>query len=156
MKKSILLIILLSFNLSSYSLQDEEIVPKTVLDAFKTKYGDIRSVKWEKDEEGYEAEFKLNSKKTSAVFNSLGEFIHQETQIKTKDLPIEADQALQNLYPGYRIDEIEKVITASGGEFFELEIEVGDETYEVEVNKDGKILDLKKTSDLESKKKDSK
>jgi len=33
---------------------------------------------------------------------------------------------------------------------------VGDETYEVEVNKDGKILDLKKTSDLESKNKDSK
>ena len=151
MKKLFFTLLMVGFQLFKVYAIDTDVkdVPATVLNAFKTKYGVLKNVEWEMENTNFEAEFKLNSKKMSAVFTSLGEFVHQEVKIKNNELAVEADKTLQNLYPGFRIDEIELVTTASGSEFYELQIEVGEKSYEVEVTKEGKILNLKDESEIE-------
>ena len=152
MKKLLFTLFLVAFKLFTVLAIDTDVkeIPATVLNAFKIKYGEVKNVKWEMENADFEAEFKLNSKKMSAIFTELGEFVHQEVKIKNNELAIEADKTLQNLYPGYRIDEIELVTTASGSEYYELQIEVGEKSYEIEVTKEGKILNLKNKSETEA------
>ena len=148
--KQIFIIVFVCIGLfTNVNAQKNKVTP-VVEKAFTQKFPNAKEVKWEMENADFEAEFKLNTKKMSAIFTELGELVHQEVKIKNNELAIEAEKTLQNLYPGYRIDEIELVTTASGSEYYELQIEVGEKSYEIEVTKEGKILNLKNKSETEA------
>ena len=106
MKKFILLTICVAF-FGIYSVQAQEKsrkveVPAAVKSAFNAKYPKAEKVNWglEKNDE-YEAEFVLNSVESSANFDSKGQFIEFETEIKESELPQTLKATLAKDFVGF-------------------------------------------------------
>lgn len=119
-------------------------IPQAVTKAFQTKFPTAQSVKWEEEDKGvYEAGFKQNGRKMSASFDATGNWQATETAIKKSALPDAVRSAVAKLFPGFEIDEAEKVESPDGLAFeVELENESGDKEVEVEAlfSAEGKLL----------------
>jgi len=136
----LMLVVLLACNTSAQN------PPEAVLKAFTAKFANAKEVEWEKEEDSeWEAEFEMDEEEYSANFSNSGEWLETEMEIETEDLPKEILEVLASEFPGYEIEEAETEKTPSG-DFYELEIEKGEEEMEVKMDKSGKILE-KETKD---------
>lgn len=116
-------------------------VPAAVKAAFSTQFPQAQRVKWEMEKpQVYEAGFRVGKDKMSACFNALGTWIETETEIKVSDLPVAVSRALQAKYVGYEIEEAEKLQFPNGTTVFEMEIEKGKDSLEVQFDAAGKFL----------------
>ncbi len=97
-------------------------VPEKVKETFKRHYSDARNVRWEKEEEGYEAEFKLNGLNMSVVIDSMGVIQETEIEIPTSELPADCKNNLPPEYKGVKIKEAGKIIKTDGTVFYEAEV----------------------------------
>ncbi len=112
--------------------------PKLVLDAFKQKFPDVTSVKWQKeDTHEYEATFHSKGVKTSANFSDTGELLETETEIKFSDLPNNIQTAFTTKYPQLKAKTISKIETARGVITYELEMKQAGKTVVVFYSQDG-------------------
>ena len=117
-----------------------EDIPDVVLMNFKAKYPDANSVKWEKDEDIFDAIFILDGKEYEAEFNKTGRWLETEKEIKIGDLPEAIQKVLNTTYSGYTIVEAEYAETADYGVIYDVVIEKGDEIIEIYFYPDGMIL----------------
>ena len=116
-------------------------IPSVVLKAFQEKYPQAQDVEWEKESDTeLEAEFDLNGEEMSANFSQDGTWMETETEIKRKDLPKAVQSTLKSQFAGYEIEESEKVATPEQPEAYEVEIEKGETTLSVMLDKNGKVL----------------
>ena len=116
-------------------------IPSAVLKAFQEKYPQAQDVEWEKESDTeLEAEFDLNGEEMSANFSQDGTWMETETEIKRKDLPKAVQSTLKSQFAGYEIEESEKVATPEQPEAYEVEIEKGETTLSVMLDKNGKVL----------------
>ena len=66
-------------------------MPEIVKDAFKKNViGEVLSVKWEKEDGNYEANYLQNGIKSAALFDAKGNWLETEKAIEIKELPAEA------------------------------------------------------------------
>lgn len=121
----------------------ESKVPEAAKQAFKQKFPDAKSVKWDKEEGNYEAEFKLNGSEMSATYDSSGTWLETEALIKIKELPEAILQTIKSQFHGYETEEAEKVERASGDMIYEVEIEKDEQSLEVTFTADGKVVSKK-------------
>ncbi|HEV7333279.1 MAG TPA: PepSY-like domain-containing protein [Flavisolibacter sp.] len=100
-------------------------VPSVVLNAISERYPAKEEVEWKKRGNLYEAEIDLNdSVDVTVQVNEVGQVMMQKQDIATAELPAAIQSAIQGQYPGYTIDEVEKV-TKGGMEYYQLELEAG-------------------------------
>ncbi len=146
--------LLLSISMSACAQKIKEIeVPQPVKTAFTTKFPQATAVKWElEDGKEYEAEFKENGKERSATFSLTGQWMETETEIKTAELPAAVTQAIATSFAGSKVEEAETVETPDRGTFYEVELEKGEQTLEVQFAADGTVL----KQDVEEEDKDDK
>lgn len=141
MKKIGFCAVALTFSLMGFA-QNEAV--KTT---FAKKFPKAEKVTWEQENESeWEAEFKLNGKKHGATFNANGQWLETEQAIKKSALPEAIKATLNTQFKGYKIDDVEKVITQDGT-FYEMELEKGEEEWEVMFDENGAIV--KKESEKE-------
>ncbi|HXA02264.1 MAG TPA: hypothetical protein VNW99_09770 [Cytophagaceae bacterium] len=77
--KKIFLISLLIYTLTACEKKIDVVsVPESVKASFKARYPEANDVKWELEGKKYEAEFRMNDRKTEAEFNEDGSFIKEE------------------------------------------------------------------------------
>ena len=127
-------------------------VPAAVLSGFKAKFPNVTRASWEMENENkYEANFKLNSNKTSVCFTNNGEWIETESEIKVSALPAKIQATLAKDFTGFKVDEVSMVESAKNGSGFEAEIEKADEEFEVLFSADGQLIS--KTKEQEEKRK---
>jgi hypothetical protein len=145
MKKLFILAICMAF-LSIYCVQAQEKskkveVPAVVKSAFDVKYPKAEKVNWGLEKPGeFEAEFVLNSVESSAVFDSKGQFIESETEIRESELPQAIKAAIAKDFAGYKIGEAAKSTDAKGVSTYELEVSKDKEKYEISFDANGKLL----------------
>ena len=101
---------------------DASDVPDAVKASF-TKQFPGASPTWKKEEENYEAEFKLNGNEMSAIFDANGSLEESETDINAQELPSNTAAYVNEHYKGKRIDEAEKVTKADGTISYEVEVD---------------------------------
>lgn len=118
---------------------DDKDVPEKVLTTFNAKFPDARKEEWEmEDETTWEAEFKLNGKAYSANFKTNGDWLETEYEIKKSDIPANILSILNQNFTDYEIDEAE-IAESPLGKSYEMEIEVGEEEFEIVIDAQGKL-----------------
>lgn len=115
-------------------------VPPSVLKAFSEKFPTAKKIKWEKEGDIYEADFKITKKEMSAEFSATGSWLSTETEIKISQLPKTVLQAIKTKYPGYKTEEPEQIELSNGTIQFEVEIEKGKEELEVIFDSEGNLI----------------
>jgi hypothetical protein len=159
MKKLFLLTICVAF-FSIYCVQAQEKskkveVPAAVKSAFDAKYPKAEKVNWGVEKQGeYEAEFVLNGIESSANFDSKGQLMEFETEIKESELPQTIKTTLAKDFAGYKLGDIAKSTNAKGVENYEMEASKGKDKFEISFDANGKLLDKKvaKEEDEENEK----
>ena len=125
-------------------------VPAAVKSAFEVKYPKAEKVKWGLEKQGeYEAEFVLNGIESSANFDSKGQFIESETEIKESELPQAIKTALSKDYSGYKIGDVAKSTNSSGVVSYEMEASKGKDKFEISFDNNGKLLNKKTAKEEE-------
>ncbi|OUS10839.1 hypothetical protein A9Q93_12415 [Nonlabens dokdonensis] len=136
----ILVSLFLSLTASCQNIKNSK-APKAVVDAFTAKYPNEHDPDFEQDAHGYwEAHFKKNGEKYRADFYEDGTWRETENSIKYKELPKAVKQAIKNEYSDREITEIEHVLSAAKGEFYDVEFKQKGKNMDVEYRKNGTKL----------------
>jgi len=125
-------------------------VPETVRKAFIAKFPSAKGIEWSQEDDGaYEAEFKLKGVEYSANFDKAGNWLETENEIAVKELPTAVRNSIGSNFAGYDIEEAEHVEKPGMAAFFEMEVEKGESSYEVQIAADGKILKKELRNEVE-------
>ncbi|MFV8355787.1 PepSY-like domain-containing protein [Flavobacterium sp. XS1P32] len=130
MKKVILLTAIAISSVGCAQSKENKEVPKMVTEAFAKEYPNTK-VDWDIEEDGFEAEFKLNGKEASADYDKNGNKLATEIEITESELPTSALTYLKTNYPKSKIKETAKITDSTNVV-----------TYEAEIKIDGKNSDL--------------
>ena len=123
-------------------------VPANVTSSFHAKYPEALKTNWEvKNQNEYEAEFKMNNVEYYAQFDGAGHWIETETKVKFSDLPSSIQAALCRDFADYKTSEARKIESAVNGNCFEAEVKKGKEEYNLLFSSEGEILSKKKSDD---------
>ena len=130
--KHVILFSISLFTLSCSNAQkpSKEAVPQNVKDAFALRYPTVKIKEWEREEDGFEAEFKMNKIEMSANFSSYGVFQEVEQEIKVTELPKAVVEYCTKTYAGYKMSEAAKITDAAGVVKFEAEMAKGKEHFD--------------------------
>lgn len=138
--KNIFLVIIALLTVQITFSQDRK-VPDAVIATFEKKYPGENDPDFELDSHGFwEAHFKINGIKYRADFNADGSWVETENSIKYKELPKAVRTAIENEYKDAPISEVEHVMSASKGEFYDVEFKQKGKNRDVEYRADGSKL----------------
>jgi hypothetical protein len=98
-------------------------VPAAVLAKFNTLYPDVKNAKWEKEENRYDAEFKVNGVETEVQFQPDGNLFLTETEIEVSALPAGVTDYVNQNMPGKKIAEASKLVSVDGIVTYEAEVD---------------------------------
>jgi hypothetical protein len=113
-------------------------VPDVVLAAFEAKYPGENDPDFELDAHGYwEAHFKKDGEKYRADFHEDGTWRETENSIKDKEIPKAIQEAIKKEFPDRKITEAEHVMSATLGEFWDIEFKQKGKNMDVMYRKDG-------------------
>lgn len=114
--------------------------PEKIKTAFKEKFPDAKSVRWGNEEKNeWEAEFVMDGKKMSAVFNNDGKWLESEIKVNKNKLPKAVITALNNDYKGYRIIVAEYDETPDY-KVYEIRFELDEKNMELVIDDYGTIV----------------
>ncbi len=139
--KSIILFFILTLSLNNFLLAKS--IPFIAKEHFKSTHPHAQKIKWSKEKDEFEVEFKENGKKMSCSYNQQGNIIETETEIKINDLPMQVQDAIHKAYPNYSIEDIEEVMKPNSKLQYEMELELGKDEFEVLVSLDGMTITKK-------------
>ncbi len=122
MKRSIL-IISLAFIATFASAQklNSKDIPAEVSGAFAKLFPTIKDPKWVKEGINFEANFDFNKVETSVTFDTYGNALETESEIKVSELPKIAIDYMKKTYPEKKIKEASKIIDNKGTITYEAE-----------------------------------
>lgn len=118
MKKIIIVVVSMLLCVSAKSIQ----VPEAVKKAFSHKFPSAEKVKWEKENNEYEASFILDKREVSATYTTDAQLKETETEIAVAELPKSVLEAISKQYPNTKVREASKIIRADNSVAFEAEI----------------------------------
>lgn len=118
----------------------EDKVPAPVKSAFAAKFKDAKNTKWEMEKTEYEVVFQFNNSSMSANFSKEGTWLETETGIAKDRIPAAVSQTLAKEFPGYRVNEADKLERPGKPTVIEVEVSRGKETMDLEFNEQGKLL----------------
>ncbi|XOV91545.1 MAG: PepSY-like domain-containing protein [Bacteroidota bacterium] len=141
-------VLLVAFSMQSCAQKsDNKNVPEKVLSAFNAKFPDAKKVEWEMENDSeWEAEFKWNAKEYSANFSADGKWRETEYEIKESEIPSNIRAILDQNFSDYEIEEPVVAETPSGRSY-EMEIEEGEEEYEVTIGSKGNLTKKKESEE---------
>ncbi|MBK9985150.1 MAG: PepSY-like domain-containing protein [Saprospiraceae bacterium] len=108
----------------------QPVVPQVVLQAFAKEYPGTKAT-WDAEDGGFEAMFTVNGVESSANYSKTGVRESSEVEINVTDLPAAVTSYVKANYAAYKLTEAAKMTDAKNVV-----------TYEAEVKKDGKSMDL--------------
>ena len=123
MKKltAIMVVMFFASILFAQKMQEKDI-PANIKSAFQKKYPSATSVKWDKEEEKYEASFNLNKTGHSVLMDAQANIIETEVEIELSQLPPGILDYVKKHYTGRKVKEAEKITDANGIVTYEAEI----------------------------------
>lgn len=101
--------------------QDKEI-PASVKTAFQKAHPEAKAVKWEKEGDHFEVEFKQEKLEQSVVLDAQGNILETEVEIAVSELPKKASDYVSEHYKGQVLKEAARITDAKGTVTYEAEI----------------------------------
>jgi hypothetical protein len=111
----------------------ESQVPAAVKATFEREYPNTKAT-WDKEDEGYEGEFKKDGKEMSVIIEGSGNIIETETMIAVTDLPAPISDYMSKHYSGMKVEEAAKIVKANGDVNYETEIKKKDIVFDANGN----------------------
>jgi hypothetical protein len=111
-------------------------IPAEVKAAFSNTYPDSRSVRWERKEKAYEAEFHRQGREYEATYTPEGHLEELEENLRIHELPSPVSQQVAQDFPAYRLVAAERVKTREE-EYYEVELRQRREVKEVMYTPEG-------------------
>ncbi|TRO66488.1 PepSY-like domain-containing protein [Christiangramia sabulilitoris] len=134
---SLLTVICLISGMLSCQKKKED-VPEAVKVSFQKKYPGEDDPDWEKDDHGYwESHFKKKGEKYRADFKADGTWVETENDIKKQNLPDAIKKVIREKYSKLEITEVEHVLNAKKGEFYDVEFKQKGKNKDIMFRKDG-------------------
>ncbi len=124
---------------------NEKDVPANIKNVLTKSFG-VTSAKWDKEDSNFEANFKAKGKETSVVFDASGAILETEVEIKKSELPASIMETLKKDYADAKIEEVAK-IDAKGVTTYEVEVEIGEDTFDLIFDTDGNLIKKEKKED---------
>lgn len=127
MKKLLTLTIVAMITSLSFAqkIQDKDL-PTAVKSAFEKLYPNIKKVKWDKEEENYEAGFEIQDKDYSLLLDNQGNVVEIEIEVDIQSLPSGAKEYISKNFPKQKIKEASKITDNKGVVIYEVELKSGD------------------------------
>lgn len=127
------------------SAKDKSQVPPAVREGFQRDFPDAKGVKYARETRDgltrYEANFKKDGKEIEAVYEADGTLVQTEQEIALRELPELIVRSIKQQHPDARLSEAEQVLDPKGTTLgYEVEISVGKDWFELDLDSDGKIL----------------
>jgi len=121
---------------SCFSAFAQKNPPQAVLNSFNQKFPGATDVEWSREKNGeWEAEFDAaEGRETSTNFSPDGAWLETETEIAVAELPAAVRDAVAKMRPGKKIREAARILDASGGTSYEVEIGRKDLIFDAEGN----------------------
>jgi hypothetical protein len=122
-------------------------LPDEIKTAFLTAYPNAENARWSRESNGnYEADFRVQKSKCSAVYTSEGNLVEAEIAVKWVEVPIAVRQTVLLQFKGYKVKESEKKILPDQADknFYEVELQKGGEKLEVLLSETGEIIKQEK------------
>ncbi len=114
---------------------DASKVPSAVKTSFAKDFPGA-TTKWEKESPNYEANFKMNGKTMSALYDGSGNRQETETDIAVSDLPASVKNYIALNYKGEKIKEAAMITKPNGEVNYEAEVKGMDVLF----TKEGKFI----------------
>ncbi|MDZ4846483.1 MAG: hypothetical protein SH857_13150 [Chitinophagales bacterium] len=123
MKNSALLLAAM-FTVASANAQKikDKDVPASLKTSLQSKYPAATDLKWEKENDNYEAEFEVGETDYSVVFDNTRNILETEVEIKADELPVAAMEYVFKNHSGQKITEAATITDAKGVVTYEAEI----------------------------------
>jgi len=115
-------------------------LPQAVKTAFQKQFPNAQKVEWGKEDKDFEAEFKLNSVETSAVFDATGTLKETEVELDATKLPATITDYCTKNFAGYKISEAAKSTDPKGVSTYEVELSKGKEKFDALFDANGNFL----------------
>ena len=141
MKKVILLAAIAISSVGCAQSKENKEVPKVVTEAFAKEYPNTK-VDWDIEEDGFEAEFKLNGKEVSADYDKNGNKLATEIEITESELPASALTYLKTNYPKSKIKETAKITDSTNVVTYEAEIKIDGKNSDLLFDANGRFLKI--------------
>lgn len=139
MRKSVIIVVALVLSTIAFAQKVKSTkVPEIVLKSLMSKYPNAKKVKWDKEENNYEASFEINKTENSVLFNASGKIIETEVEITTAQLPKSILNYLGKNYKDQKVKEAAKIISEKGIVTYEAEIKGKDLLFD----ENGKLLSV--------------
>jgi hypothetical protein len=115
--------------------------PLAVEKAFKNKFPNTNKAYWEnEDNNQWEAEFRINKKRYTALFSSDGKWINTEGEIELSDFPNTLSKEVIAKYPESTILEVCKIETVTNEIFYEAKIKTKKGKRKIFMKNDGTFV----------------
>ncbi len=121
-------------------LNAQKQVPDAVKKSFAAKFPDVKKVKWEKEDNNWEAGFKKDKKEYSALFSESGQWLETEVEIPVHELPQAVKDAVYKRYPNVVITEAAIIEKADGKKVYEAEIKHNGKKADLILDEKGNFL----------------
>ncbi|UPT71012.1 MAG: PepSY-like domain-containing protein [Flavobacterium sp. JAD_PAG50586_2] len=139
MKKSVIIVVALVLSTIAFAQKVKATkVPEIVSKSLLSKYPNAKNVKWDKEENNYEASFESNKIENSVLFNSNGKIIETEVEITAAQLPKSILNYIGKNYKDQKVKEAAKIISEKGIVTYEAEIKGKDLLFD----ENGKLLSV--------------
>lgn len=118
----ILLMVMMAMSCGNAQKIQEKDIPAAVKSALRKQYSDVTKVKWNKEQNEYEAGFEINETDYSVLIDASGIIIETEAEIGVDALPSTVKDYVSKNYPGKKIKEAAKITDAEGTVTYEAEV----------------------------------
>jgi len=140
MKKIMAVSIIILFGGTAVAQDDAGvIVPHEVIEAFGCLYPTTTNVSWDVDDVNYAANFWLDGKSVSLVFDEYANVIKVKSEIKLYELPLDVNHLISKEYSDWRIGKASH-IDSSGTAYYEAEIKKEQQTMVLVFDRHGGLL----------------
>jgi hypothetical protein len=102
--------------------QDKKDVPQKVLETFQSEFPNATDVRWEREKENKEAEFKIEGQGAEAILTPEGELLKYKVEIEKNELPQAVRDAIDRDYQGEKYNDTRKLVV-KGKTYYQVEIE---------------------------------
>ena len=143
MKKVILLAGIAISSASCAQSKENKVVPKVVSEAFAKEYPNTK-VEWDIEDDGFEAEFKLNGTDASADYDKNGNKLAIEIEVNESELPTSVLTYIKTNYPNQKIKESAKITDSKNVVTYEAEIKIDGKKSDLIFDTNGKLIEILK------------
>ncbi|MCU0444321.1 MAG: PepSY-like domain-containing protein [Microscillaceae bacterium] len=116
-------------------------VPADILRVFKYEFPEVDAStvewSWEVYNKIYEAEFVFENREYEVEITVTGHHLLTEIEIPTKELPKIVKKAVEEKYPDFEIEEVERIEYSNGDIHYEIDLKHEEKELEVHFREDG-------------------